>query len=90
MYSGVLWTSHFIQGTRKTRPCLTGHPLGAHSVSGGPGRAAVPRDAAGPRPQPNPRLPHVQHRGQDRLHGGLYEGMVQVQFFLSNSVMPKC
>ena len=22
----VNWTSHFLQGTRNTRPCLTGHP----------------------------------------------------------------
>ena len=22
-----LWTSHFLQGTRKTWPCLTGHPV---------------------------------------------------------------
>ena len=24
------WTSHFIQGTRKTRLCLTGHPVFMH------------------------------------------------------------
>ena len=23
----VYWTSHFLQGTRKTRPCITGHPV---------------------------------------------------------------
>ena len=23
----VHWTSHFLRGTRKTRPCLTGHPV---------------------------------------------------------------
>ena len=23
----VHWISHFLQGTRKTRPCLTGHPV---------------------------------------------------------------
>ena len=27
VYSGVHWTSYFLQGTRKTRPCLTGHPV---------------------------------------------------------------
>ena len=27
MYNGVNWTSNFIQGIRKTRPCLTGHPV---------------------------------------------------------------
>ena len=27
MYSGIHWTSHFIQGNRKTRQCLTGHPV---------------------------------------------------------------
>ena len=27
-YLRVHWTSHFIQGTRNTRPCLTGHPVG--------------------------------------------------------------
>ena len=26
MYGGVHWTSQVIQGTRTTRPCLTGHP----------------------------------------------------------------
>ena len=28
MNSGVHWTSHFIEGTRKILPCLTGHPVG--------------------------------------------------------------
>ena len=23
----VHWTSHYLRGTRKTRPCLTGHPV---------------------------------------------------------------
>ena len=27
VYSSLHWTSHFLQGTRKTRPCLTGHPV---------------------------------------------------------------
>ena len=27
LYSTVHWTSHFLQGIRKTRPCLTGHPV---------------------------------------------------------------
>ena len=27
LYSSVYWTSHFIQGTRKIRPCLTRHPV---------------------------------------------------------------
>ena len=25
--SNVYWTSHFLQGTRNTRPCITGHPV---------------------------------------------------------------
>ena len=25
VYSSAYWTSHFLQGTRKTCPCLTGH-----------------------------------------------------------------
>ena len=28
VYSGVHWTSHFLQSIRKTRPCLTGHTVG--------------------------------------------------------------
>ena len=28
VYSGVHLTSHFLQGTRKTWPCLTGHSVG--------------------------------------------------------------
>ena len=28
MYSSVHWTSYFLQFTSKTRPCLTGHPVG--------------------------------------------------------------
>ena len=28
VYNSVHWTSHFLQGTRKTRSCLTGHPVG--------------------------------------------------------------
>ena len=27
VYSGVHWTNHIIQGTRNTRPCITGHPV---------------------------------------------------------------
>ena len=27
VYSRVCWTSHFLQGTLKTGPCLTGHPV---------------------------------------------------------------
>ena len=27
VYSGVHWISHFIKGARKTRTCLTGHPV---------------------------------------------------------------
>ena len=30
VYSIVHWTRHFLQGTRKTRPCLTGHPVGGY------------------------------------------------------------
>ena len=26
-YSGVHWTSHYLQGTRNTRPCITGTPV---------------------------------------------------------------
>ena len=25
----VHWTRHVLQGTRNTRPCITGHPVGA-------------------------------------------------------------
>ena len=25
---GIPWTIHFLQGTRDTRPCLTGHSIG--------------------------------------------------------------
>ena len=25
--TGVHWTSNFLQGTRKTLPCITGHPV---------------------------------------------------------------
>ena len=27
----IQWTSHFLQSTRNTRPCLTGHPVHIHS-----------------------------------------------------------
>ena len=27
IYSSVYWTSHFLLGTRKAQPCLTGHPV---------------------------------------------------------------
>ena len=27
VYSSVHWTNQFLQGTRKTRPCRTGHPV---------------------------------------------------------------
>ena len=27
MYATVHWTSNFLQGTRRTRPCFTGHPV---------------------------------------------------------------
>ena len=29
MYSSVHWKSRFLQGTRKTQSCLTGHPVAA-------------------------------------------------------------
>ena len=28
VYSSVHWASHLLQGTRKIRPCLNGHPVG--------------------------------------------------------------
>ena len=27
VYSSVHWTIHFLQGSRNTRPCITGHPV---------------------------------------------------------------
>ena len=27
MYATVHWTNNLLQGTRKTRPCFTGHPV---------------------------------------------------------------
>ena len=29
----VIWTSHFLEGTRNTRPCLTGHPVREQMLS---------------------------------------------------------
>ena len=31
LYSIVHWTSYILQGTRNTRPCLSGHPADGHS-----------------------------------------------------------
>ena len=33
VYSSVHWTSQFLLGTRKTRPCLIGHPVPYKSVT---------------------------------------------------------
>ena len=27
VYCSIHWISHFLQGTKKTRPCITGHPV---------------------------------------------------------------
>ena len=34
LYSSIHWKSHFLQGTIKTRPCLTGDPVGANHCPG--------------------------------------------------------
>ena len=33
-YTHVHWKSHFLQGTRKTRTCLTGHPVASYPCQG--------------------------------------------------------
>ena len=35
VYSSVLWTSHFLQGTRKIQSCLIGHPVEEQHLEGG-------------------------------------------------------
>ena len=35
VYSSAHWTSHFLQGTWKTWPCLTGHPVHPWCSGGG-------------------------------------------------------
>ena len=27
VYYSIHWTSYFLEGTKKTRPCITGHPV---------------------------------------------------------------
>ena len=36
------WTSHVLQETRTTQPCVTGHPVGAHERSPWPGHVTSP------------------------------------------------
>ena len=40
--TSVHW-SHFVQGTRKTRPCLTGHPVGKLRVGRWPAHSSTTR-----------------------------------------------